>query len=346
MPPALAQRTLELVDIPSVSRDERRALAYVEESVRLPLAHRSEGALLYCAERSARPLVLFAGHVDTVPEQGNLPGRLEDGWVVGLGASDMKGGVAVMIELAGWVAERPTLALDSAFLFFAREELALEESPLPEVFAAAPLVHGAALVVVLEPTDNALHLGCVGSINASLTFHGRSAHSARPWQGENAITKAVAGLAPVVAVEPASVQVAGLTFTEVLSVTQIHGGVADNVVPDLVTARLNFRYAQTRTPGDAEDRLRELAPGVEIESNAPAAHVPQGSPLLERLQTAGDFDRLPKQAWTPVAQFAAEGLDAVNLGPGATRYAHQRDERVEIAELERTFDALRRFLSG
>jgi acetylornithine deacetylase/succinyl-diaminopimelate desuccinylase-like protein len=46
-----------------------------------------------------------------------------------------------------------------------------------------------------------------------------------------------------------------------------------------------------------------------------------------------------------VAQFAERGLDAVNLGPGATRYAHRRDEQVEIAELVRTFEALRRFVS-
>jgi succinyl-diaminopimelate desuccinylase len=346
MPSNLAQRTLELVDIPSASRDEAAALAYVGAEVPLPLVHSSEGAQLYAPARTGKPVVLLAGHVDTVPEQGNLPGRIEDGWVVGLGASDMKGGVAVMIELARWAGDLPELAFDPAFLFFAREELALEESPLPEVFAQAPLVREAELVVVLEPTDNALHLGCLGSINASLSFRGRSAHSARPWQGENAIAAAVAGLAPIVAIAPVEVEVAGLTFAEVLTVTQIHGGVADNVVPDLVTVRLNYRYAPGRTPEAAAARLRELAPGVEIHTNSPAAHVPERSPLLDRLQEVGGFERLPKQAWTPVAQFAAEGLDAVNLGPGATRYAHQRDERVEIAELERTFHALRRFLSG
>jgi succinyl-diaminopimelate desuccinylase len=343
----LAARTLELVDIPSVSRDEAAIHAHVASLVPLPEVYRSEGALLSAPPRTGKPVVLFAGHHDTVPSQGNMPGRIEDGWVVGLGASDMKGGVAVMIELARWLAaERPALSFDPAFLFFAREELPVSESPLPDVFAAAPLVREAALVVVLEPTDNALHLGCVGSINASLSFHGRSAHSARPWQGENAIAKAVAGLAPVVAVPPLEVEVAGLTFTEVVTVTQIRGGVADNVVPDRVEARLNFRYAPTRTPDQAEERLRELVPGVEIESNSAAAHVPEHSELLARLQAAGDFERLPKQAWTPVAQFAAEGLDAVNLGPGATRYAHQRDERVEIAALERTFAALQRFLTS
>src|SRR5437764_4464028 len=142
----LAQRTLELVDIPSVSRNERAILDHVAAVMPLPLVHGGDEALLYAAPHAGRPLVLLAGHVDTVPAQDNLPGRIEDGCVVGLGASDMKGGVAVMIELARWIAaERPQLAVEPAFLFFTREELPLEESPLPDVFAAAPLVREAGL---------------------------------------------------------------------------------------------------------------------------------------------------------------------------------------------------------
>jgi succinyl-diaminopimelate desuccinylase len=64
------------------------------------------------------------------------------------------------------------------------------------------------------------------------------------------------------------------------------------------------------------------------------------------LAAAGAFEFAPKQAWTNVADFAARGLDAVNLGPGATRYAHAVDERVEVTELERTYAALQRFLAG
>ena len=83
-----------------------------------------------------------------------------------------------------------------------------------------------------------------------------------------------------------------------------------------------------------------------ITSNSPPAHVALRSPLVERLRVAGELRVEPKQAWTNVADFAARGLDAVNLGPGATRYAHAVDERVEIGELERTFATLQRFLVG
>jgi succinyl-diaminopimelate desuccinylase len=337
----LARRTLELVNIPSESRDEQRIVEHIRHAVSLPLTYATDEALLFATVRTGRPLVLLAGHLDTVPAQDNLPGRIENGSVIGLGASDMKGGVAVMIELAAWAAERSTaLACDLGFLFFVREELPVEESALPRVFAEAPLVLEADLVVMLEPTDNAIHAGCLGNLNATAVFRGESAHSARPWQGVNAIDVAVRGLAPVVAAEPVEVESGGLTFVEVLSATRIAGGIADNVIPDRVDVRLNYRYAPGREPAEAEERLRELVGGeVEITSHSPPARVPD-SELVERLRRAGDLAVEPKQAWTPVAEFAAQGLDAVNFGPGATRYAHRRDERVEIAELERTFETL------
>ena len=347
MPPDLARRTLELVDIPSTSRDEARIIEHVRHAVTLPLTYGTEEALLFAAPRTGRPLVLLAGHVDTVPPQDNLPGALEDGYVVGLGASDMKGGLAVMVELANWAADAAALTSDLAFLFFVREELPTEESALPRVFAEAPLVLESNLVLMLEPTDNAIHAGCLGNLNATVVFRGESAHSARPWQGTNAIDLTVRGLAPVVGCPPLDVEVGGLTFVEVLSATRIQGGIADNVVPDRVEVRLNYRYAPNRTQAEAEARLRELVPGeVEITSNSPPARPATDSPLVERLRQLGELSVEPKQAWTPVAEFAAQGLDAVNLGPGATRYAHRADERVEIAALERTFDVLRRFASS
>jgi succinyl-diaminopimelate desuccinylase len=345
--PDLAARTLELVDIPSPSRREDELLRHVTDQVSLPLTYATDEALLFSTPRTDRKLVLLAGHLDTVPEQGNLPGRIEDGWVVGLGASDMKGGDAVMIELANWAAAGPELAYDVAFLFFVREELPGEESALPRVFAESPLVLGSDLVVVLEPTDGAIHAGCLGNLNATLVFRGESAHSARPWQGVNAIALAVEGLAPAVACPPLEVDVGGLTFVEVLSPTRIDGGVADNVVPDRVEVRLNYRYAPNRTPEEALARLQELV-GAELEDvqSSPPAHVAAESPLVRRLRDAGGLAVEPKQAWTPVAEFAAQGLDAINFGPGATRYAHRRDERVEIAALDRCYAALQAFLTG
>jgi succinyl-diaminopimelate desuccinylase len=340
----VAERALALVDIPSVSRTEAAITDYVRRAVDLPPVY-DDGETLIFAARGGRPLVVLAGHLDTVPAQDNLPGRLEDGAVVGLGASDMKGGVAVMIELANWAAATE-LAYDLAVLFFPREELGPAENPLPAVFAAAPLIDEAALVVCLEPTDNTLQLGCVGNLTARVVFEGRAAHSARPWLGVNAVAVAFDGLRDVLALEPRDVEIEGLVFREVLSVTEIHGGIASNVIPARVEATLNFRYAPDRTAEEAERRVAELVGReVEVLSNSPAAHVPSlDGPVVSALRAAGSFAVEPKQAWTNVADFAARGLDAVNLGPGATRYAHTADERVEVTELHRTLEALQRFL--
>jgi succinyl-diaminopimelate desuccinylase len=337
--PVLAARTLELVDIPSTSGEEAAAMRYVRETVPLDPVWADADVLFFRAP--GEPFVLLAGHVDTVPAQDNLPGRLEDGFVVGLGASDMKGGVAVMIELA-------RAGAGAGFLFFAREELPAEESPLPAFFEACPQVHDAELAIVLEPTDNAIHAGCMGNLVAELVVEGVSAHSARPWTGRNAIHEAISALAPVTELEPLDVDLDGLRFREVVSVVAIEAGIADNVVPDRAVCRLNFRYAPDRSGPQAEARLRELVPeaGLHVLSNNPGAPVVVERPLVQRLRDVGGFAVEPKQAWTPVAQFAEAGIDAVNLGPGATAFAHKRDERVEIDELVRTFDALRRLLGA
>jgi succinyl-diaminopimelate desuccinylase len=354
--PRLAARTLELVDIASVSRDEAAIAGHVaavmaEAPVELVHAGDEGRTLLYATAREPTlPLLLLAGHLDTVPAQENLPGRIEGGAVHGLGATDMKGGVAVMIELARWLGESlPERALDVGFLFFPREELSQEESALPTLFAEGTIASRADLVVMLEPTDNTIQAGCLGNLNAELVFSGVSAHSARPWLGVNAIDRAVDGLSRLLPVEPLDVEIQGLHFVEVVSATEIHGGIASNVIPSRVACTLNYRYAPDRTLAAAERRLRALVGDVgelTITSNSPPARVAADAPLVRRLAEIGDFVVEAKQAWTPVAEFAAQGLDAVNLGPGATRYAHTKDERVAIAELERTFDALRRFVTA
>ena len=178
---------------------------------------------------------MLAGHYDTVPAQENLPGRIENGAVVGLGASDMKGGLAVMLELARELDGRGVEpAVDLALLVFGKEELPAEDSPLPALFDESRIVHEAELAILLEPTDVTIQAGCLGNLNARIHFHGVSGHSARPWTAENAIDKALEGLRPFAAIEPRPVEIGGLTFTEVVSVTQIEGGIATNVIPDRV----------------------------------------------------------------------------------------------------------------
>ena len=220
--PDLAARTLELVDMPSESRHERAGDGARPRASCPARALYDDGEAIVWGDPAAP--VALAGHLDTVPAQGNVPGRIDDGAVHGLGASDMKGGVAVMLELARAEARRRGTSSSRA------RRSPLEESPLPGVFESGVLA-GVELAVVLEPTDCILHAGCLGNLQARVDFHGESAHSARPWTGRNAIHALVEGLGPVAALEPLEVELDGLVYREVLSVVRVEGGIAQNVVP-------------------------------------------------------------------------------------------------------------------
>jgi succinyl-diaminopimelate desuccinylase len=347
----LATRTLELIDIPSESRNEQTIREHLLTLV--PAGYEAEfageDAFLFAQPRRASvPLVVLVAHYDTVPAQGNIPGRLVDGRIEGLGAADMKGGVAVAVELVREVASKGS-ALDVALLLFGKEELPAQFSSLPELFERSELVHDADLAVVLEPTGGAIQAGCVGNLNARVTFHGVSGHSARPWLAENAIHKALVALEPVAALERREVVISGLPFYEVVSVTRIEAGIADNVVPDRATALLNFRYTPDRTSEEAEAYVRSLVPAeaeIELSGDSPPARVVADAPLVQALRAAGDLTVEPKQAWTNVADFTSRGIDAVNFGPGEPRFAHRRDEQVEVDALVACYETLRRFVSS
>lgn len=343
----LAARTLELIDIPSESRDET---AIVEHVLRV-LGDRARDAGDTCVlagttTRGDRPLVLLAGHVDTVPAQDNRPGWIDGGSVHGLGAADMLGGVAVMLELA--LAPPPNATCDLGVVLFGREELPFGDSALTPLLEREPGLRSADLAIVMEPTANTLHAGCVGNINATWTFRGTAGHSARPWLADNAIHRAARGIAALAEREPVDHVFDGLTYREVVSVTTIEGGVALNVVPDACRAAVNMRYAPGTTPHEAEATLRSLTEPhgeLEITGNAPSGRTHMGDPLVQRLTGLG-LDVAPKQAWTPVAELSAAGVNAVNFGPGEPRFAHRRDEQVGIEALEECHATLVRFLCG
>ncbi len=348
----LASRTLELVDIPSESLHEAAVREYLLGLVpdAFTAEYEAEDAFLFARDRRPGvPLVLLVGHYDTVPAQGNVPGRIQGGSVHGCGASDMKGGVAVALELVRELATEAPGAVDVGLLLFGKEELPAQFSPLPHLFEHSELVRQAELAILLEPTDLTIQAGCLGNMNARIAFTGVSGHSARPWTAENAIGNAIEGLAPLAALERREAVVGGLPFYEVLTITRFEAGIADNVVPDLATATVNFRYAPDRSSESAAAYLRSLTPEgatLEITGDNPPAAVVTDTPLVRALREAGELAFEPKQAWTNVADFTSRGIDAINFGPGATRYAHRRDELVAVDALEQAYMTLRRFLAG
>ncbi|HUG64349.1 MAG TPA: M20/M25/M40 family metallo-hydrolase [Gaiellaceae bacterium] len=346
----LAARTLELVDIPSQSGHEEaireHLLGLAPPTWALEFAG-DEAFLLAPPRRPELPLIVLAAHYDTVPAQANLPGVRTADTVRGLGASDMKGGLAVALELAR-DDRLPSDTCDLALLLFGREELPAEHNPLPALFERSELVHETALAVVLEPTDLTVQAGCLGNVVARLVFHGTSGHAARPWLADSALERAVRALGPLFDLEPRPVLVGGLEFLEVVSVTRLDAGIADNVIPGEAVATVNLRYPPDRKPAEAEAYLEQIAPSaatLEIVSNAPPARVVD-SAAVRALRRAGDLELQPKQAWTNVADFTERGIDAVNFGPGQTAMAHHPDEHVAISALVTAYEVLHRFLSS
>ncbi|MEP7059150.1 MAG: succinyl-diaminopimelate desuccinylase [Actinomycetota bacterium] len=349
----LAEILRELVDIESVSLGEEPLLDRITALMpmdRFDLVDDVDGVRCFLPRetREGASLILLAGHADTVPIGGAaLPSTREGNVLFGRGTADMKAGLTVMLALAQ---DRgpDSSDVDLGFVFFGREELPITQSALLPLLERKPELGKAGLAVLLEPTANAMEVGCLGNLNATVTVHGLSAHSARPWLGRNAIHVAIEMLAPLAGRPAHEVEIDGLVYREVVSVTTIEGGSAANVLPDLVLARVNVRYAPNRSPAEAEAWLRGTLAhpdlDVHVEGNAPPGPVAVSNPLVHRLLRAGVSSVGPKQAWTPVAEFGMAGIDAVNLGPGDPRYAHTDEEQVDISALAECYDIIRRFL--
>ncbi|MGI8649146.1 MAG: succinyl-diaminopimelate desuccinylase [Rubrobacter sp.] len=299
----------------------------------------------------SRQKIVFAGHLDTVPEpKVELPVRVEDGRVYGRGSTDMKAGDAVMISLLEDFDWSGSWA-EPLFVFYEREEGPHLENGLETVFPEIPWVLEADLAVVPEPTEGVIEAGCVGTAQVEVTFHGRAAHSARPWLGLNALTLAGRFLAKLHAREPEEVVVDGLTFREVLTATLARGGSATNVVPDEFWVNVNMRFAPGRGRRHVEETFRRLLGGLPdgaaefvIADFAPSGDVDLSHPLLGRLIQTG-LEVRPKQAWTDVARFAEHGVAAINLGPGTPAQAHQDAEYAEVALLVECYEKLASFLN-
>ena len=334
-----------LVDVPSVTGAEDRLCSELEQRFGDHPTTRI-GNSLVVGGPSGKPLVSLYGHLDTVPEQRNGTARLDGDRMFGLGTSDMKSGVAVMLHLLedDEVAAGP---YDVVGVFYDKEEGPADENGLEAVLDAVPWLLDAELAIVMEPTDLHLELGCNGAMNADVVFTGHAAHSARPWHGENAITKAGEWLASLHAMEPVPVEVDGLVYREVFSVTRASGGIANNVLPAEFVINLNYRFPPIYDLGQAEARLREIAAAadrVDIRDRAPAGLVPHDNPLVDRLREASGVAPMAKQGWTDVARLTSRGVDAVNYGPGEVAQCHQATESVAVGNLPIAFDVLKRLL--
>ncbi len=309
-----------------------------------------------------RPLVVLAGHLDVVaptpadrePRRDRVTGV---DVVVGRGTSDMKGGNVVAMRLFEQVADGGLASrADVVLVLYAAEEGPAEDNELAPVLDEVAWLSRADLVVILEPTDGEVQLGCLGGLHATLTVQGRQAHSARPWQGRNALTAAGPLLTAFDRLEPVPVEVDGVTYHDVWSLTQASTPNGRNVVPGRLDLNLNFRFSPSRGLDAAEQELRERVAALAADcgldvSVAVTDRAPPAPPMADRPVTSSFLEAVAapvaaKQAWTDVARFAARDVPALNFGPGRTDQAHQRGEFVEVWRLRAVHDALAAFLTA
>ena len=293
------------------------------------------------------PHIVLAGHLDTVRTQHDGPTRIEGDRLFGAGSADMKSGLALMIA----VAEDPSLRprADITLVFYSREEGPFAENELGPLLEQQPELAKADLAICLEPSYSKLQLGCIGSIHAKVTVRGRTAHSARPWEGVNAIHESWTILRDLAAREPVETTIDGMRYRAVMSATLAQGGRGRNIIPDGFELNVNYRFLPSTSLEQAESELRAFfgdRADVELIDRSPSAPPHRSHPLVEKLVAAGVKGVEPKQAWTDVARFAQLGVAAVNWGPGDQGEAHQRNESTSCAGLRDGWEILRRFLAS
>ncbi|AYF78611.1 succinyl-diaminopimelate desuccinylase [Nocardia yunnanensis] len=352
--------TAALVDIPSVSKNEKVIADIVEKAVREQTSGfeilRHGNTVLARTNRGLPTRVILAGHLDTVPIADNVPSHFEttaDGerqlW--GCGSVDMKSGDAVFLHLAATVADP---VHDLTLIFYDCEEIAAEFNGLGRIERELPEWLEGDLAILGEPSGGWIEAGCQGTLRVRLTTTGVRAHTARAWLGDNAIHRLAPILERLAAYRAREVEIDGCTYREGLSAVGIEGGVAGNVVPDAASVYVNFRFAPDRTLDQATEHVREVFAGLELDfertDGAPGAlpglSNPAAKDLIEIVHAHGSGGVRAKYGWTDVSRFAARGIPAVNFGPGDPNLAHKLDEHLPVDQITQVTSMLRSYLTG
>lgn len=296
------------------------------------------GVAARLAGGDAAPLV-YTGHVDTVPLGGAawsvdpLGGEVRDGKLWGLGASDMKGGVAAMCWAAARLAAGEGPAGDLWLLLTAGEETGSQGAR--QMVAEGWLPRGAAAVVVSEPTGNQPFLGHKGALWLEGVCQGKSAHGSMPWAGENAIYKAaraVLGLERMFDNAEPHPQLGPPT----INVGVIAGGAKINMVPDSASFQVDIRTVPGQDHGQLLDQARQLAgpqASLTATQDLPGVVTSAEDPFIRRALTVAGATGLPTQVgyvsyFTDASVFthALDGVATLIMGPGEAGQAHQTDE--------------------
>ena len=338
--------TAELIKIDSVIGSEKEICdkvesVFTENGLEVERLGNSVVARLNLNKEQTIALV---GHLDTVPQsrENQIVPKIEDGNLIGLGACDMKSGIACALKIlhdvkAGKIAPKFNLA----FIFYDGEE-----GPLPNGITrllSEKKLDRINFAYILEPTSSKYSLGCLGSLMAKIEIKGVSAHSANPKTGKNALSEAADLIKKIEdADKKLSVpqELNGLSFYETINITQLTTQNAANVIPQKANLTINYRFSPDKTPEKAKEFLFSIIDKSQVISidcgNSCLASAEKTQPFLrEGIETE------IMQAWTDIAQLNAAGIPAINFGAGDIKVCHKPEEFVNINELNKFYELLK-----
>jgi succinyl-diaminopimelate desuccinylase len=293
----------------------------------------------------AGPTLVFHGHLDVVPAHDEqFEPRVEGDRLIGRGAYDMKGGLASMMVATAELAARRDLKVHFVCV-------SDEESDETELRASDWLVkHGyiGDFAITGEPTDLSIGVQAKGVLALRLTFTGRAAHGSTPWQGDNAVLKALHAFRRIEQMDWAQ-QSSELFPRPSINLGRIIGGDALNKVPDRCVTDLDIRYLPGQEPGRILQEIAEL-PGVEVKKlfhRAPILVEASNEyvQLLARAiaeDTPAESISVGRDGTSDAISFLEAGVPAVEFGPAGAGH-HGPEEWVSISSLDRYRAALVKF---
>ena len=306
----------ELIDIPSVTGEERDVLLRLEElcsgmgmHVRLQMITPQRWNLF--ADWDDEADIVFCTHVDTVPPY--FPSYESEGLLYGRGACDTKGIIAAMLSA---VALLKATGESPSFLFVVGEET-------DSIGAKEAVNNGkrARYIIVGEPTGNTLASGHKGVMSYTLHCTGRAGHSAYTDAGNSAIHAILDVLGTIRTHDWGYSDILG---EATLNVGMIQGGVAMNTFAPSAAATVIHRIVD-----DVELRKTELTQLVTQTCTIDFHSLSQP----QMLHCVPGFDAAPVNFGTDIPWLSRIGR-CLLMGPGSIHDAHTEDEKISIAELE------------
>jgi len=345
----------DFLNVPSPTFKEEKALSFCMDwlesncgNLRFLESNNSVIVMSNHKPSKPKPHIVLVGHSDVVPEFKRP--EIKDGKLYGAGASDMKGAVGVFMHFLSQITDMQTQDHQFSLIIYAREEgTALEENGLYDLIQNFPSYFKTIdLALVGEPTNNTIQIGCVGSLHCKVRIEGLACHSARPWEGENALYKAVPVIEGLSKIERKKQSLFGVDFFDVIQITESHSEKGRTSVPGYWECNINYRFAPNHTVEEAKayidttlQNLGLTTSQYEITDCVYPGKVIESELFKTVTETLGQPIQA-KQAWTDVAQLTECGIPAFNFGPGRTDQAHKANEYIVVEDIHAYYKILQK----